>query len=167
MEVFPVRVLAIDQSSVKTGYAIFENSDLTAYSIIDLTYEKDLSKRFHLMCTKLHELITNLEVEFIVFEDVNMQTNVSTLATLARIQGAIIQSILFSRNPYKIYKPSSWRKILGFNQGRGIARKELKQQALDYVKTKYNIETKEDIAEAICIGSAFLIENGGININVK
>lgn len=119
------------------------------------------------MCKKLHELIVRSKADFIAFEDVSLQTNVSTLATLARIQGAIIQSILFSKNPYKIYKPSSWRKVLGFNQGRGIARKELKQQALDYVKTKYSIETKEDIAEAICIGSAFLIENGGIVIHGK
>lgn len=162
-----IKILAIDQSSVKSGFAFFENSNLATYGIVDLTCEKDLIKRFQLMCTKLHELIISSKVDFIIFEDVSLQTNVSTLATLARIQGAIIQSILFSKNPYKIYKSSSWRKVLGFNQGRGIARKELKQQALDYVKTKYNIETKEDIAEAICIGTAFLIENGGMNINVK
>lgn len=157
----------MDQSSVKTGFAIFDNEKLNIYNIIDLTHEKDITSRFEQMCLEIHNLITKSNVDFIVFEDVSLQTNVSTLAILARLQGAIIQSILFSNNPYKMYKPSSWRKVLGFNQGRGIARRQLKKQALDYVQTNYNLKTKEDIAEAICIGSAFLIENGGITTNVK
>lgn len=108
------------------------------------------------MCSAIHELIQDNSPDYVVLEDVALQTNPSTLTTLARIQGAIIQSLLIYKIPYNIYKPSSWRKVLCFSQGRGIARKELKKQAIQYVKDKFNIDAKEDICEAICIGQAYI-----------
>lgn len=113
------------------------------------------------MCTSLNNLIATISPDHVVFEDVSLQTNAATLTTLARIQGAIIQSLLTCKISYSIYKPSSWRKILCFNQGRGIARKELKKQAINYVKNIFNIDTKEDICEAICIGQAYIKETKG------
>lgn len=111
------------------------------------------------MCEKLNELIINSKPDYVILEDVALQSNPLTLTTLARIQGAIIQSLLICNIPYSIYKPSSWRKMLCFNQGRGIARKELKKQAIQYVKNKFNIDVKEDICEAICIGQAYIKSN--------
>jgi len=111
------------------------------------------------MCNSLHKLIQENSPDYVVLEDVALQSNPSTLTTLARIQGAIIQSSLICKIPYRIYKPSSWRKILCFSQGRGVARKELKKQAIKYVKDKFYIDTKEDICEAICIGQAYIKEN--------
>ena len=122
------------------------------------------------MCTELHKLIKENSPDYVVLEDVALQSNPATLTTLARIQGAIIQSLLICKIPYSIYKPSSWRKILCFNQGRGVIRKQLKIQAIKYVKDNFNIDTKEDICEAICIGQAHIkitklkesdINNGG------
>ena len=153
-----MRILSIDQSSVKTGYAVYEDNKLIKFDIINLSKTKDLQYRFNSMCQELHKLIQFINPDYVVFEDVSLQNNPSTLTKLARIQGAIIQSLLIYKIPYSIYKPSSWRKILCFNQGRGVARKELKQQAFKYVKDKFNIETKEDICEAICIGFAFIKE---------
>ena len=111
------------------------------------------------MCLALHKLIQENSPDYVVLEDVALQSNPSTLITLARIQGAIIQSLLIYKITYNIYKPSSWRKVLCFSQGRGIARKELKSQAIKYVKDNFNIDTKEDICEAICIGQAYMKEN--------
>lgn len=159
-----IKILSIDQSSVKTGYAIYKDNQLIDYNIIDLSKQKDLEIRFHTMCNELHKLIQDNSPDYVVLEDVALQSNPSTLTTLARIQGAIIQSLLIYKIPYSIYKPSSWRKVLCFNQGRGIARKELKKQAIQYVKDKFNIETKEDTCEAICIGQAYIKQN---NKNIK
>lgn len=39
---------------------------------------------------------------------------------------------------------------------KNIKREQLKQEAIDYVKEKYNIEVNDDIADAICIGDAVL-----------
>ncbi|MGE9950112.1 hypothetical protein [Coprococcus catus] len=53
-------------------------------------------------------------------------------------------------------RPSSWRKAINLKQNKNIKREQLKQEAIDYVKEKYNIEVNDDIADAICIGDAVL-----------
>ena len=61
--------------------------------------------------------------------------------------------------------PSSWRSAIGLKIGKK-KRTELKQDAIDYVKTKYGIETDDDTAEAIGLADAAfaLTENGEIFI---
>ncbi len=135
--------------------------------MINLSKEKDLIKRFQVMCQEIHNVIKKTKPDFVVLEDVSLQTNVATLTVLARVQGAILQSSITCNIPYKIYKPSSWRKVLGFNQGKGIARKQLKKQAIEYVEKNYKIKATEDIAESICIGTAFLVDEKELKENSK
>ena len=97
--------------------------------------------------------------DYVVFEGVSLQTNVSTLLLLAQIQGAIMQTCVMNNIPFMIYKPTQGRKVLKFNQGKSIKRPELKQQAKDYVYNKYGLKLKEDLCDAICIVEAFIIEN--------
>lgn len=154
-----MKVLSLDQSSNKTGFAVFEDGELKIHNIIDLSKCKDLEMRINQMMVKINTLIEKIRPDAIVFEDVNFQSNVGTLTVLARLQGAIILSAIKHDINYEIYKPSHWRKILGFKQGKSVGREALKTQALSYIQDKYNIQTKEDIAEAICIGDAFLSVN--------
>lgn len=153
-----MKVLSFDQSSVKTGYAVFVDGVLSDYGIIDVSKEKDLSIRFSSMCLKIIDLMTILSPTEVVFEDVSLQTNASTLTVLARLQGALMLASVLHTTPFMVYKPSAWRKKLGFTQGRGVARKDLKAQAIAYVKEHYGTTVKEDISEAICIGAAYLSE---------
>lgn len=116
------------------------------------------------MCESIQKVIQEKQPDIVVFEDVSLQTNVATLTVLARLQGCIISECIRLNIPFAIYKPTIWRKILDFKQGRGVLRQELKQQALDYVKTKYHDlvncdSVNDDIAEAICIGSAYINKN--------
>lgn len=110
------------------------------------------------MIKRIHNQIIENNVDHVVFEDVSLQTNVSTLILLAQIQGAIINTCVMNNISYSVYKSTSWRKILKFKQSRGIKRPELKQQAKDYVFNKYKLKLKEDICDAICIGEAFIID---------
>ena len=45
-------------------------------------------------------------------------------------------------------RPSEWRKVCKI---KGKCRKELKENAIKYVKNKYNIKVCDDEADAICI----------------
>jgi Holliday junction resolvasome RuvABC endonuclease subunit len=108
------------------------------------------------MCFELCVWIKEVKPYIVVFEDTSLQSNPSTLRLLAQLQGVIIGSCLLNEIPYKIYKPSSWRKLLNFKQGRGIERKFLKQQSKDYVKQYFNVDVNDDIADAICIGQAYI-----------
>lgn len=119
------------------------------------------------MCCVIRDLIINTSPDFLVIEDVNLQTNPSALIMLSRLQGSIIQTCLNEKLSYKLIKPSSWRKILNFKQGKGLKRKQLKLQAMNYVKNKYGISANEDQCEAICILDAMLISiNQKENLNV-
>ena len=151
--------MAIDQATRVSGLAIFEDDKLVKYNIIELKKSDDIKARMKEMIQKLSEQITENNVDCVVFEDVSLQGNVSTLIVLAQIQGAIISTCVMNNIEYKVYKSTSWRKIDGFNQRKGIKRPELKQQAKDFVLNKYGLTLKEDMCDAICIGEAYIKEN--------
>lgn len=58
--------------------------------------------------------------------------------------------------PYEVFYPTNWRKVLGFKQGSGTKRSELKQQAIDMIYDRYGITATNDEADAICIGMAYI-----------
>ena len=90
-------------------------------------------------------MIVESNVDYVVFEDVSLQTNVSTLILLAQIQGAIINTCVMNNICYSVYRPTFWRSKLGFKQNRNVKRPELKQQAKDYVYNKYGLKLKEEL----------------------
>ena len=157
-----MNILSFDQASVKTAWSFFTDLELCEYSLIHIK-EKDKDKRFNLMCKEIQKIIQTKNPNLVVFEDVSLQTNVTTLTVLARLQGCIISECLRLDIPFVIYKPTAWRKILNFQQGRGVGRQELKKQALDYIEMNYDLVNRDlindDIAEAICIGSAYIKKN--------
>lgn len=153
-----MRFIAIDQASAVTGCAIFENNKLIKHDIIELKSIKETQSRVEEMIKCIHSQIIDNEVDYVVFEDVSLQTNVSTLILLAQIQGAIMNTCILNNISYSVYKPTNWRKLLKFKQNRNVKRPELKQQAKDFVFNKYNLKLKEDVCDAICIGEAFIID---------
>ncbi len=149
--------MSIDQATVKSGIAVHCDGKLTLYDLIDLNKEKvNISERIYVMVDRICPCIHKNKPDFVVIEDVAMQSNPSTLILLARLQGALIGYCRVNKIPYDILKPPNWRKALGFKQGQGIKRRELKKQAVEYVKGNYGLNLSEDVCEAICIGDAFL-----------
>jgi Holliday junction resolvasome RuvABC endonuclease subunit len=151
-----IKICSIDQATVKSGYAIFQDSKLSDYGLIDLHKNKNKELRFDEMCFKLGELIQREKPDKVIFEGVNLQCAVSTLILLAQLQGVIIGVCQANHICYVILKPATWRKALQFTQGRNVKRVELKQQAKNYVKQHFNKDVSEDEADAICIGQSFL-----------
>lgn len=153
-----MKILSFDQATKKTGYAIFFNSSLQSYGLIDMSKHRIPSERFYHMCTHIIGLIKETQPDFVVFEDVSMQSNIATAILLARLQGVIVGMCLDCKVLFEIYKPSSWRKVLNFDQGKGIKRDDLKQQAKKYVLQTFGVAATEDQSEAICIGWAHILK---------
>lgn len=151
-----IKILSIDQATVKTGIAIHNDNKLDVYDLINLK-DEDEDRRVESMMLKICECIKKNKPDFVVIEDIALQRNPATLIMLARLQGAIIGYCVFNCIPYDIMKPPNWRKVLGFKQGRGIQRSQLKKQAIEYVHDKYGLTLQDDICESICIGDAYLI----------
>ena len=147
-----MKILAFDQSSVATGWALFNDGQLTNYGVFDMKKEKDSASRIQKMEFLIADMVHDEQPDIVVIEDVSLQTNVSTLVMLARLQGAIQYIALDAGADVEIYKPSHWRKGVGIKTGKGIQRTELKQAAKQLVFDTYAAKVTDDIADAILIG---------------
>lgn len=156
-EVKIIKLLSLDQATTKTGIAIHEDRELIVYDLINLEKKKiEISERVGVMGEKICALIRKNKPDCVVIEDVALQANVSGVINLARLQGIITGYCREHGTPCVILKPSNWRKMLGFKQGRGVERKCLKNQAKEYVMSNYGLKLCDDVCEAICIGDAYL-----------
>lgn len=154
-----MKILSLDQATNSSGIAVFSNHDLVKYDLIKLS--KAQENHYLEMVKRISEYINNEKPDIVIFEDVSLQRNVSTLILLAQLQGAIMGICIQANIPYIIYKPSTWRKILHFQQKKGIKRPELKRQAKEHVYNNYGYTLQEDICDAICIGTAYIKEKLG------
>ena len=150
-----IKILGIDQATKVSGWALVEGGSLSGHGVIDLSKNTDVTERFPRMCKAIHDLIVTHNPEHVIIEGVSLQNNAAILSLLAQIQGAIIQTCVLCNIPFYIYPASSWRKDLGFHQGKGVKRDDLKRQAIQFVESTYNISVLDDEAEAICIATAF------------
>lgn len=153
-----MKILVLDQASIITGWAVFTGGKLQAHGKIDLSKKKAASSpmlRYKKMCNAIQDLVDKESPDWIVFEEVALQTNVATLHTLCQLQGSILQMCFERKIEHYVFSPSSWRKLLEFQQGKGIRRPQLKEQAKQYVKQHFDMLVSEDEADAICMGCAF------------
>lgn len=130
------------------------------WDLIALPQSVPSSQRIIEMTHQIEVVIQKYRPKLIVFEDVQVQRDARAALMLARLQGLIMGLCDRYNTPYEIISPTTWRKMLGFKQGRGVSRQELKEQAVSFVRNGYGIVVGEDICEAICIGLAHLKDLG-------
>lgn len=155
-EVFIIKILAFDQALIKTGVCTLDDGTIY-HSLIDLSKTKDPAERRAIMRQMIQSRIKTNNPDLVVIEDVALQASAKTVIQLAQLQGAIIGACELFNVTYEIIKPSEWRKILDFKQGRQIKRPELKQQAIDYIAEHYGENVSSDEADAMCIATAALM----------
>ena len=147
-------IIALDQSTQLTGYAIFQDKDLIAHGVFSPSgdYEHRIVKLRQWLLDKLEPLKPNIEV---YFEDIQLQDlgggsiGITTFKKLAHVQGALIVTCIDEDVPYTIVPAATWRKTCGV---KGRVRSEYKPAAQAHVLEKYGIQATEDEADAICIG---------------
>lgn len=158
-----MKVLSIDASTKSTGWAIFENNELKDYGCIKAS-SNDLIKRIQIMIRGLNEILKNNEINKIILEEVrgdnDVRRNIKTYKALMYLQAAIEFLVHDSFNNITIeyIYPSSWRKNCGIKTGRGIKRETLKQEDINFVKWKYEIDVNDDEADSICMGFSYTID---------
>lgn len=156
------RLLALDQSSRITGYAIFVGENLITHGSINLT-EEDVGQRLVLIRKEVTKLIHKYNINEIAFEDIQMQAsvgnNVQTFKILAEVFGVILMLCTELKINYTIVSSNTWKSTLKI---KGKKRSEQKKDAQRYVLEKYGIKAIQDTVDAICIG-AHMIANPGKN----
>lgn len=148
------KVLSFDQSTKLSAYSWWIDGKYIESGYIDLHKNKNTSERVKKMGIELCNIITKYQPDNVIIEEVAQQSNPQTLKLLARIQGIIIGFCAAHDIDTYIIEPSKWRSILQFKIGAGVKREELKDQAIKYIKDKYDLDLSEDECESVCIGEA-------------
>lgn len=150
-----MRLLALDQASRVSGWAIFDNQELIDSGTFTLKSD-DIGERLVQYRQYLSELTDKYEIDEVAFEDIQMQgqvNNVQTFKILAEVFG-VTQEYLAEQNYfYHIVSSNTWKSKL---QIKGRTRPEQKKNAQAYVLEHYNKKVSQDESDAICIGASIV-----------
>lgn len=151
-------LIALDESTACTGYAVFDDSELIEHGTFSFK-SKDVLERVSLIMEEIENLIDTYKPDNMIIEDVQITMNAATAKSLLGLQ-FMIEVYAHRNNIFcETYRTTRWRKILGLSNSRALDRKAKKQETIDYVKDKYGIEIlKDDESDAIAIGTAYLLE---------
>ena len=151
-----MRLLALDQASKITGYAVFIEGKLETFGKIDAG-EGEIGNRLHLVRENIAQLITDYDIDFVAFEDIqlqqNVQNNVQTFKVLAEVFGVIYELVTALKIENTAVLAGTWKSTLGI---KGRNRAEQKRNAQEYVLETYGVKAIQDVCDAICIGSHIL-----------
>ena len=146
------KLLALDQSSHVTGYAIFDNAKLIHHGKFNVD-DDDIGIRLLKIRQNVHNLIEKYDINELVFEDIqlqsNVQNNIQTFKTLAEVFGVIYELATELNLRNSAVLSSSWKSTL---KVRGKDRPEQKRNAQVLVEKTFNIKPTQDECDAICIG---------------
>lgn len=148
-----MRLLALDQASRVTGYAIFEDSDLIDSGTFTLKSD-DVGERLVEYRKHIENLIEKNDIDEVAFEDIQMQTqvnNVQTFKVLAEVFGVTQEYLAEHQYCYQIVSSNTWKSVLGI---KGRTRPEQKKNAQAYVLQTFNKKVSQDESDAICIGAS-------------
>lgn len=147
------RLLALDQASKCTGWAIFEDSKLEKYGKISLD-DPNIDTRLVQLRQNIWALIESENINEVVFEDIQQQSNVAnnvqTFKVLAEVYGVVSELLQELQIPHSTVLAASWKSTLSI---KGRTRAEQKKNAQLYVEQNYGIHVIQDIADAVCIGT--------------
>ena len=153
-------LLAIDQASVTSGYAVFKDGELVDYG--KFTFNDDvIADRLVKIRAKVQELIKEHDINEVAFEDIQMQgnvaNNVQTFKILSEVFGVVSETLQEMKMKYTVVMAGTWKSTLGI---KGRTRPEQKKNAQEYVLNTYGVKAIQDVCDAICIGSHVLKRPG-------
>lgn len=153
------RLLALDQASKVTGWAIFEDGKLKSYGKISLD-DPNIDIRLVQLRQGIQTLVTDYNIDEVIFEDIQQQNNVAnnvqTFKVLAEVYGVVSELLQEIQIPHSTVLAASWKSTLGI---KGRTRAEQKKNAQLYVEQNYGIHVIQDIADAVCIGTHHIKKN--------
>lgn len=148
------KMLALDISSVSTGWALFENGKYVKSGVL-----KEDAGENHIwyMMGSIDYLISTIEPSICVVEDTILSRfNPKTFRTLTMILGVAMYICKSTDVEFITLTPSEWRKLIS-EEKKPRKREELK--AWDLLKAKEIFEKDfetDDEADAVLIGQAYL-----------
>lgn len=155
-----MKILALDQSSRVSGWAVFDDGELIEYGKIDLSKESQIGERLHKLRQLIFNMIKELNIDKVILEDIYMDgqkiNNIQTFKVLAEVFGVLFELCIDLNIPVEAVLAGTWKSTLNI---KGKTRPEQKRAAQAWVQENYGLKVVQDIADAICIGSHYLKTN--------
>ena len=147
-----MKLLALDQATRTTGYAVFNDGVPVAISHFTITKD-DFAERLVEIRNTVIKLIEEYDIDTVAFEDIQLQNNVvqnvKTFKMLAEVFGVILELLEEKKITYYVVAPNVWKATFKI-AGRG--REVEKKLAQKYVLDEYGMKCTQDEADAVCIG---------------
>jgi Holliday junction resolvasome RuvABC endonuclease subunit len=153
------RVLALDQATHRTGYAIFDDKDLVYSGVFTASEGLEEVARYHQIKEWLINAVHNWKVDYVGLEGIQYQANqqmgVTTFETLAELKGVLKDTLYELKVPFRVCPTNTWRHAIGV---KGRTRNEKKSSMQMLVKKWFGVTIDDDRADAIGIGK-YLCDN--------
>ena len=157
------KLISLDTSSSKTGWAYFEDAKYKKSGVIDLDtkeckkkYKDNSNKRIEDMCLAVWNLLQKHKPDIIVIEKLNVSRNMNAVRVLSKVIGTVYTYYVLTDDCYYFeIQPTQWRSQLGMQAGRK-KRDELKKLSIEYVKNALGIDVTDDEADSICAGIGYI-----------
>ena len=154
-----MKLLALDQSSRVSGWAVFNDQELIECGKFELTGE--VGQRLVDFKEEVISLIQEQEITKVAFEEIQLQSNiannVTTQKTLAMIYGVLMELCEEEQIPYEVVHSQTWKSKLNI---KGRTRPEQKRSAQEWVVNTYKMKPSQDTCDAICIGATAILTTG-------
>lgn len=151
--------LSLDISTVGTGWAVFNGSDLVQSGVLKHK-SKSYFERGRYMASELRAIQSHAlrkydcPFETIIVEKNNvMGPNQQSMMSIGIVTGIILGRLVADRVTF--VNVSTWRKYWQFSY-KDRSKKSMKAQAIAKVAENYQKAVKDDEADAILIGSYFV-----------
>lgn len=146
------RILAFDQASITSGWAVFDDGDLTKFGSWTSNGNNSTDR---IAKTKqwVASMIQIWKPDLIILEDIQLQKfdggeQVLTYKKLAHLQGVLENYCYENGFIFKVVPPATWRAA---NDVKGKTRSDKKKSAQIIVKGLYDVNATQDEADAILI----------------
>lgn len=161
------RLMSIDSSSSKTGYAVYDAGILTASGVLDMSAEKDKEIRLENMCLAIIDTLKKYKPNTVVIEMTVVTRSAATQRLLSEIVGVVRGWAVSNYAEFVEYRPTVWRKlIVGPDKKIPKGRTDCKAWSIETVRNMYNKNKGDDECDAILIGQARINEIAGIENNI-
>lgn len=149
------RILALDQATHTTGYAIIDDTELIYAGTFEVN-DEDETDRIVKIKNWFLNMLNNWKPDYIGIEGIQFQEEdngrkmgVTVFQTLARLQGTLMVVCREQGIPFEICPTNTWRHYCGV---KGRTRTDKKRSMQLLIKEWYDKSVSDDIADAVGIG---------------
>ena len=152
-----MKILALDQASMITGWSVFDDEKLVAYGKLEMPKGSSVGERLVIIRNSVKALIDEYQITYVGFEDIQMQTSVGNNVQTFSVILELCEEL---HMPYSVVSSMTWKSTFAI---KGRQRAEQKRNAQLYVENTYHVQATQDECDAICIGAHIAKKNTGFN----